>query len=80
MITELQSETNHYICTNISKIAQVECKAKACFLALLRRRRLWSAAQRSRKSNAIKARFLSFDDAKVRAFPIDCISFKASGY
>jgi len=30
-----------------SKIAQIECKAKACFLALLRRRRLWSAAQRS---------------------------------
>ena len=25
MITEFQSETNHYICTNISKIAQVEC-------------------------------------------------------
>lgn len=57
MIIEHQSETNHYICTNISKIAQVECKAKACFLALLRRRRLWSAAQRSRKSNAIKIAF-----------------------
>lgn len=36
------------ICINKSKIAQVEYKAKACFLALLRRRRLWSVAQRSR--------------------------------
>ena len=71
MITELQSEVNHYICTNISKIAQVECKAKACFLALLRRRRLWSAAQRS-----LKDHFLSFDDAKVDK-PRNCAKLRA---
>ena len=34
-------------CVNMSKIAQAEYKAKACFQALLRRRRFSSAAQRS---------------------------------
>ena len=32
MITEFQSETNHYICTNISKIAQVECNQSSLFV------------------------------------------------
>ena len=70
MIIGHQSEANHYICTNISKIAQVECKAKACF-RLLRRRRLWSAAQRS-----LKDHFLSFDDAKVDK-PRNCAKLRA---
>ena len=33
------------MCINKSMIAQAEYRAKACFLALSRRRRLWSAAQ-----------------------------------
>ena len=35
------------LCLSMSKIVQAEYKAKARFLALLRRRRFWSAAQRS---------------------------------
>ena len=45
----------------MSKIAQVECKAKACFLALLRRSRFSSVAQ-----GTLVSGLLSFRQCKVR--------------
>ena len=70
-------------CFNMSMIAQAEYKAKARFLALLRRSRLWSAAQRTIclstlqgqcKPNAESSLFaevrpvLAFSNAKIGCF------------